>query len=183
MQLDSWFYPKGSGAEWTNNGAGIYRYEAAAPPFMSGLSRFQQNLGVPLITHARWIDPSSPYHTLYKMSGNVVTDPAYWETVASYLANSGVATFEQDWLADKAHTDFNLTDGDAFLDNMAASMGRRHLTMQYCMASAPSLLAELQIQQPDHHPYQRRPSAARPLDRFPIRFAPRQRPRRMALHR
>ena len=74
------------------------------------------------------------------MSGNVVTDPAYWETVAAYLANSGVATFEQDWLADKAHTDFNLTDGDAFLDNMAASMDRRHLTMQYCMASARHFL-------------------------------------------
>jgi hypothetical protein len=136
MQLDSWFYPKGSGAAWDNNGAGIYRYEAAAPPFLSGLSRFQQNLGVPLITHARWIDASSPYHTQYRMSGNVVTDPVYWETVAAYLANSGVATFEQDWLNDNAHTDFNLTDGDAFLDNMAASMGRRNLTMQYCMASA-----------------------------------------------
>jgi hypothetical protein len=140
LQLDSWFYPKGNLAAWTNNGAGIYLYEAAAPPFVNGLSRFQQNLGVPLITHARWIDPSSPYHTLYKMSGNVVTDPAYWETVAGYLATSGVATFEQDWLADKAHTDFNLTDGDAFLDNMAASMGRRHLTMQYCMASARHFL-------------------------------------------
>ena len=136
MQLDSWFYPKGSGADWTNNGAGIYRYQAAAPPFMSGLSRFQQNIGVPLITHARWIDASSPYRTLYKMSGNVVTDPAYWETVAAYLATSGVSTFEQDWLNDNAHTDFNLTDADAFLDNMAASMGRRKLTMQYCMASA-----------------------------------------------
>jgi len=140
MQLDSWFYPKGSGSEWTNNGAGIYRYEAAAPPFMAGLSRFQQNLGVPLITHARWIDSSSPYRTLYKMSGNVVTDPAFWESVATYLSNSGVATFEQDWLADKAHTDFNLTDGDAFLDNMAAAMDRRHLTMQYCMASARHFL-------------------------------------------
>ena len=140
MQLDSWFYPKGSASEWTNNGAGIYRYEAAAPPFMAGLARFQQNLGVPLITHARWIDPSSPYHGLYKMSGNVVIDPAYWETVAAYLSNAGVATFEQDWLADKAHTDFNLTDGDAFLDNMAASMDRRHLTMQYCMASARHFL-------------------------------------------
>jgi len=140
MQLDSWFYPKGSGAAWDNNGAGIYRYEAAAPPFLSGLSRFQQNLGVPLITHARWIDASSPYHTLYRMSGNVVTDPAYWETVAGYLANSGVTTFEQDWLNDKAQTDFNLADGDAFLDNMAASMGRRNLTMQYCMASARHFL-------------------------------------------
>jgi hypothetical protein len=74
------------------------------------------------------------------MSGSVVTDPSYWETVAAYLANSGVATFEQDWLADKAHTDFNLTDPDAFLDNMAASMDRRHLTMQYCMASARHFL-------------------------------------------
>jgi hypothetical protein len=136
VQLDSWFYPKGSAAAWDNNGAGIYQYVAAAPPFMSGLSRFQQNLALPLITHARWIDPSSPYHGLYKMSGNVVTDQAYWDTVAGYLANSGVTTFEQDWLADKAHTDFNLTDGDAFLDNMASSMARRHLTMQYCMASA-----------------------------------------------
>jgi hypothetical protein len=136
MQLDSWFYPKGSIAKWDNNGAGIFQYVAAAPPFMSGLARFQQSVSVPLITHARWIDASSPYHTQYKMSGNVVTDPSYWETVADYLANSGVATYEQDWLADQAHTDFNLTDGDAFLDNMAASMGRRHLTMQYCMAGA-----------------------------------------------
>jgi hypothetical protein len=140
LQLDSWFYPKGSSAAWDNNGAGIYEYVAAAPPFLSGLARFQQNLGVPLITHARWIDTSSPYRALYRMSGNVVTDPAYWDTVAGYLAASGVATFEQDWLNDKAQTDFNLTDGDAFLDNMAASMGRRQLTMQYCMASARQFL-------------------------------------------
>jgi hypothetical protein len=136
LQLDSWFYPKGSAAQWGNNGEGIYRYEAAAPPFMQGLARFQQRVGVPLITHARWIDPSSPYRTLYKMSGNVITDPAFWENTAGYLAESGVATFEQDWLADKAHTDFNLTDGDAFLDNMASAMLRRNLTMQYCMAGA-----------------------------------------------
>ncbi|MEO8370171.1 MAG: hypothetical protein ABI806_13300 [Candidatus Solibacter sp.] len=140
IQLDSWFYPKGKVAMWDNNGAGIYQYVAAAPPFMGGLARFQQNLGLPLITHARWIDASSPYRTLYKMSGNVVTDAAYWETVASYLATSGVATFEQDWLADKAHAEFNLTDGAEFLDNMAASMARRNITMQYCMASARHFL-------------------------------------------
>jgi hypothetical protein len=90
---------------------------------------------VPLITHARWIDDSSPYRQLYKMSGNVVLDPAYWDMVAGYLATSGVATYEQDWLGDKAQTAFNLTDGDAFLDNMATAMARRNLTMQYCMAT------------------------------------------------
>jgi hypothetical protein len=135
IQLDSWFYPKGANALWSNNGQGIYQYVAATPPFAAGLARFQQNVGVPLITHARWIDSSSPYRTTYRMSGNVVTDPAYWETVAGYLATSGVATYEQDWLNDNAQASFNLTDEDAFLDNMAASMARHNLTMQYCMAS------------------------------------------------
>jgi hypothetical protein len=136
IQLDSWFYPKGPGAAWSNNGEGIYQYVAASPLFTAGLARFQQTVGVPLVTHARWIDPSSPYRKSYKMSGNVVIDPAYWDTVAGYLATSGVGTFEQDWLNDNAHADFNLTDSDAFLDNMAASMASRNLTMQYCMASA-----------------------------------------------
>jgi len=135
LQLDSWFYPKGAGASWNNNGSGIYEYVAAAPPFMNGLARFQQSVGVPLITHARWIDASSPYRTLYKMSGNVVLDPAYWDHVAGYLATSGVATYEQDWLADKAQAAFNLTDEEAFLDNMAAAMAQRNITLQYCMAS------------------------------------------------
>ncbi|HTS63749.1 MAG TPA: hypothetical protein VMH28_17110 [Candidatus Acidoferrales bacterium] len=140
LQLDSWFYPKGPGALWSNNGQGIYQYMAATPPFSAGLAKFQQNLGVPLVTHARWIDPSSPYRQTYKMSGNVVIDPTYWDYVAGYLANSGALTFEQDWLNDNAHADFNLTDSDAFLDNMAASMSRRGLTMQYCMGSARHFL-------------------------------------------
>ena len=135
VQLDSWFYPKGATALWGNNGQGIYQYVAATPLFADGLANFQRNLGVPLITHARWIDASSPYRTLYRMSGNVVLDPAYWDAVAGYLATSGVATYEQDWLGDQAQADFNLTDSDAFLDNMATAMAGRNLTMQYCMAT------------------------------------------------
>jgi hypothetical protein len=135
IQLDSWFYPKGANALWSNNGHGIYEYVAASPPFSAGLAAFQRLIGVPLITHARWIDPVSPYRSSYRMSGNVVLDRNYWETVAAYLANSGVVTYEQDWLADKAQTDFNLTDGAEFMDNMAAAMAGRNLTMQYCMAS------------------------------------------------
>ena len=135
VQLDSWFYPKGADAAWTDNGGGIYEYNAASPLFSAGLGSFQQNLGVPLLTHARWIDASSPYHQLYTMSGNVVLDSAYWNSVAAYLATSGVATYEQDWLDDKAQPAFNLTDAETFLDNMAAAMAQRQLTMQYCMAS------------------------------------------------
>ena len=140
LQLDSWFYPKGAGALWSNNGQGIYQYIAATPPFAAGLARFQQNLGAPLVTHARWIDTASPYRRTYTVSGNVVLDRKYWDSVAAYLAGSGVATYEQDWLNDNAQAAFNLTDGDTFLDNMAAAMAERNLTMQYCMASARHFL-------------------------------------------
>src|SRR5262249_34482020 len=99
-----------------------------------------KSVGAPFITHARWIDASSPYRQTFKMSGNVVIDPDYWNRTADYLANSGVTAYEQDWLGDKASTDFNLTDPDLFLDNMAAAMAARNITMQYCMATARHFL-------------------------------------------
>ena len=135
LQLDSWFYPKGAAALWSNNGQGIYEYQAASPLFTRDWPASSSASRVPLITHARWIDPASPYRAGYRMSGNVVLDRAYWDMVAAYLANSGVATYEQDWLADKAQASFNLTDSAEFLDNMAGAMADRNLTMQYCMAS------------------------------------------------
>ncbi|MBV8904113.1 MAG: hypothetical protein JOZ22_10805, partial [Acidobacteriia bacterium] len=143
IQLDSWFYPKGPNANWSANGSGIYQYLAAPALFPNGLSSFQQSLGASLITHSRWIDPESPYHQLYSMSGNVVTDPQYWSYVASYLASSGVSTYEQDWLDDKAQTAFDLTNPDLFLDNMANALAQQNLTIQYCMASARHFLHSL----------------------------------------
>jgi hypothetical protein len=133
LQLDSWFYPKGPNAEWNDNPDGEYRYEADPTLFPDGLKKFQQSLGVPLITHARWIDPASPYHQEYKMSGNVITDPAFWNDRMRYLRSSGVDTFEQDWLCSHAQPDFNLTDRAAFLDNMARAAAANGLDIQYCM--------------------------------------------------
>jgi hypothetical protein len=143
IQLDSWFYPKGPNAAWTANGNGIYQYFAAPALFPDGLGNFQRNLGTSLVTHARWIDPSSPYHQQYTMSGSVVTDPAYWNTVAMYLASSGVSTYEQDWLDAKAQTNFDLTNPDLFLNNIATAMAQQNLTIQYCMASARHFLHSL----------------------------------------
>ena len=135
IQLDSWFYPKGTTGIWNDGGGGIYQYTASSSLFPDSLSGFQQSLGVSLITHARWIDPNSPYRQLYTMSGNVVVDPRYWNAVAAYLSSAGVATYEQDWLDDKAQPNFNLTDANAFLTDMATAMAQRGLTMQYCMPS------------------------------------------------
>ncbi|HKE23465.1 MAG TPA: hypothetical protein VKB88_13955 [Bryobacteraceae bacterium] len=140
MQLDSWFYPKGPNADWTDSKDGIFQYDAAPPLFGSNLSNFAQSIGIPLVTHARWIDPSSPYRQQYAMSGNVVIDPQYWGMVAGYLRNSGVILYEQDWLDAQAQTAFNLTDGDAFLGNMSAAMAQQGIDMQYCMPTAHHFL-------------------------------------------
>ncbi len=132
MQLDSWFYPKGAQRRW-NAADGIYEYLASPELFPDGLEAFQKKLGLPLVTHARWIDPSSPYHQRYAMSRNVVTDPAYWQRTAQYLRRAGVQVYEQDWLDDKALPALNLQDRAAFVDNMAAACRAQQLTMQYCM--------------------------------------------------
>jgi hypothetical protein len=140
MQLDSWFYPKGADDNWTSMSGGIYEYQAATPPFTSSLATFQNSLGIPLVTHARWIDPASPYWQQFQMSGQVSTDPLYWAQVANYLAASGAVAFEQDWLFSHAATAYNLTDGDAFLDNMANSLAPLHIGVEYCSGTARHFL-------------------------------------------
>jgi hypothetical protein len=133
LQLDSWWYPKGPDASWTDSSDGIYLYEADPTLFPNGLGAFQSSVGVPLVTHARWIDPSSPYYQEYDTSGAVVIDPAYWNSRMNYLAANGVVTYEQDWLGANAQPAFNLTSRGAFLGNMAAACSENQLDIQYCM--------------------------------------------------
>lgn len=140
LQLDSWWYPKGPDNSWFSR-SGIWTYTAAPNLFRSELAAFRGEMGIPLTTHARWIDTASPYRSQYAMSGNVSVDPKYWDKVALYLKAAGVATYEQDWLGLEAYTDFNLKDADAFLGYMAGSMARRGLTIQYCMANPSHFLA------------------------------------------
>lgn len=134
LQLDSWWYPKGPQADWTDNNDGEYLYQADATLFPNGLAAFQKQIGVPLVTHARWLTASSPYRTEYQVSNNVVIDPAFWQKVMSYLRDAGVVVYEQDWLCSNAQPGYNLSDPDAFFDNMAHNAATEALTMQYCMA-------------------------------------------------
>lgn len=135
LQLDSWFYPKGERADWRNVEGGIYEYRADTQLFGPNLRTFRDRLGVPLVTHARWIDRNSPYRRQFRMSGNVILDPLYWAEVARYLADSGVLTFEQDWLGTNAQTDTNLEDSPAFFRVMSEAMKQYGITIQYCMAT------------------------------------------------
>src|SRR5207302_8156464 len=68
------------------------------------------------------------------MSNNVSTDPNYWSMIAGYLHNGGAITYEQDWLDTLATTATNLTDPNAFLNNMASNMAANGITIQYCAA-------------------------------------------------
>lgn len=137
MQLDSWFYPKGPLNRWDTLGDGLEygenEYRADKALFPQGLDAFHQALGLPMVTHARWVSPQSPYRTRYRMSGNVVIDPSFWQSTAAYLHDAGVVTYEQDWLDENAHAMPNLTEPQMFLGEMAKAMGAEGMSVQYCM--------------------------------------------------
>jgi hypothetical protein len=141
VQLDSWWYPKGSTQSWSDKNSGFYTYDAQTDLFPNGLAAFQQSLGVGLITHNRWVDANSPYRTQYKVSGNTVIDSLFWTDRAAYLKSAGVMVYEQDWLSRNGlPNQNNLTDQDAYLDNMAKAMGDAGLDIQYCMPLARHIM-------------------------------------------
>jgi len=152
MQLDSWWYqktqisPEGKDegpknaklpvGTWNAYG-GTLDYTASPDLFPNGLAAFQKQLGLPLVVHGRWIDPTSPYHQNYKISGIAPVDPRWWNDRADYLKGSGVITYEQDWLNEiyghSPEMASTLDAGPAFTDNMAAAAKRHGQTLQYCM--------------------------------------------------
>lgn len=141
VQLDSWWYPKGAHAQWNDLADGMYTFGADPAIFPDGLDGFHAKLGLPLVTHARWVDPASPYHGQYQMSDATIIDPAYWTNRMHYLRTSGVVMYEQDWLDQRALPALsNLTDAEAFLGNMAAAAQAEGLSIMYCMPLPGHLL-------------------------------------------
>ena len=153
LQLDSWWYQKtrtspSGHLEGPKNAAlpegtwnaygGTLDYTASPALFPQGLAAFQKEVGLPLAVHARWIDPTSPYHQNYKISGIAAVDPRWWDDRAQYLQDSGVITYEQDWLSEiyphSPEMASTLDAGPAFTGNMARATKQRGQTMQYCMA-------------------------------------------------
>lgn len=145
LQLDSWWYdksyrgmsPTDQLGRWNGYG-GIMRYHADPTLFPQGLKAFQQLVGLPLVTHSRWISRYSPYRQHYKISGVAPVSMRWWNHIAAYLESNGVVTYEQDWQSyiDPHSPDFSRTidTGKEFYDDMAAACARHGLTMQYCMA-------------------------------------------------
>jgi hypothetical protein len=149
MQLDSWWYPKGLKDRWDSVSSalpdGEDTYDADKELFPDGLSAFHQSLGLPMVTHARWISTASPYRERYKMSGNVIIDPQFWNSTAQYLADAGVVTYEQDWLDRNAQPQMNLQDPHEFLEDMSEAMRSKGITIQYCMPLPSHYMASTQF--------------------------------------
>ena len=153
LQLDSWWYfktltgpggeplkPKNSelpAGEWNRYG-GLLQYAAHPAVFPAGLAAFQKKVGLPLITHNRWIDRESPYHKHYDISGVAAVDPKFWREIMGYIASADVVTYEQDWLSviyqHSPELGTTLAAGDAFTDGMARAAQDRGMSLQYCMA-------------------------------------------------
>lgn len=159
MQLDSWWYlktltsydgkvgktknPRLAEGQWNRYG-GLLEYRADPAVFPHGLNGFDHALRLPLITHNRWIDPQSPYHRSYRITGLAAIDPKWWQDILSYVNNAGTITYEQDWLVQiQRHSpDFASTTsaGDQFFDDMAAAAADHGMTLQYCMATPSDFL-------------------------------------------
>lgn len=162
MQLDSWWYPKTFNSlqagksdkprskdpsipagTWNRYG-GLLEYTPHPDLFPEGLTAFEKQLGVKLITHNRWIDPESPYVHSYKVSGIAPIDPAWWDKIMTDLTQWGVETYEQDWnnyIYLRSPELYQTTwAGDAYLDGMAEASARHGLTLQYCMVLPRTLM-------------------------------------------
>ena len=159
LQLDSWWYSKtligpdgkiGKSknsklpeGEWNRYG-GTTSYTAHPFIFPKGMEAFHKSTDLPFVTHNRWIDPSSPYHQHYKISGIAAVDPGFWNEIATYLSSNGVMCYEQDWtsaiLAHSPELQSTVDEGDAFFDNMAKGCRDHGLSVQYCMETPPAFL-------------------------------------------
>jgi hypothetical protein len=154
MQLDSWWYEKSiydyngkpdadhknknlPSGRWNRYG-GLLSYTADSFLFPHGLNAFDEELKLPLVTHNRWVDPRSPYHDKYNISGFAAVDPEFWATIIGSIHKEGVVCYEQDWLnyiySRSPQMASDITIGNAFTDGMAAACKNNGLDMQYCMA-------------------------------------------------
>ena len=136
--------------------------------FRTAWTLFKKRSGLPLITHNRWIDPASPYHQHYKISGLAAVDPKWWDSIADYMKTSGIVTYEQDWL-DRIYTyspafSSDVGTGEAFLDNMARACKRAGNHDAILHAVSVPFSARQLLRKFNDNPHQRRPLQHQPLE-------------------
>jgi hypothetical protein len=153
LQLDSWWYAKSSwnpeqqvdriknpalpDEAWNRYG-GLIEWKAQPGVFPKGMAAFHKRVDLPFLAHNRFIDKDSPYRKRYRISGVAAVDRRYWDALADYASENGIAIYLQDWLDASYRFSPELRSvpgkGELFMDGMASAMAARGITMQYCMA-------------------------------------------------
>ena len=153
LQLDSWWYAKSSwnphekvgriknpvlpDEDWNRYG-GLVEWKAQPGVFPKGMAAFHERVKLPFLAHNRFIDKDSPYRKRYEISGVAAIDRGYWNELANYAADNGIAIYLQDWLdaTYKYSPELHAVPGkgEMFMDGMASAMAAHGITMQYCMA-------------------------------------------------
>jgi hypothetical protein len=153
LQLDSWWYAKSAwnphekvgrmrnpalpDEDWNRYG-GLLEWKAQPGVFPKGMAEFHERVNLPFLAHNRFIDKDSPYRKRFAISGLAAVDRRFWDELAAYAADNGIAIYLQDWLDAIYKFSPELQSvpgkGELFTNGMASAMAARGITMQYCMA-------------------------------------------------
>jgi len=148
LQLDSWWYFKDSGLL---SPGGLILWEPQPEMFPDGLTAFQAELGLPLITHNRWFAIDNDYRDDYDfIDDREMSLPLGRGVFDHFMADAlswNVATYEQDWLMSQywgiTYLRNHVDHAEQWFGDMVSAVTDAGLTMQICMAGAPNLLSAL----------------------------------------
>ncbi len=166
IQLDSWWYQKLPKTSWTRPPkkwfarlvkglamGGTNVWEPMPEHFPDGMAAFREQVGIPIVAHARWFSPQSDYVQRYKFEvsefGVYPLDRRFWDDLMQDAARWGFILYEQDWIITMFKNIPLLTRdvqaAEDWLTWMADAATRNHITIQYCMAPPGAFLYALQL--------------------------------------
>jgi hypothetical protein len=150
FQIDSWWYFKEPGLL---SPGGLIRWEPQPPMFPDGLTAFQQELGLPLIAHNRWLalenDYVDDYEFYFDREMALPLGRPLYDHFMDDAVEWGIETYEQDWLVAQywgvKYLRNHVAHGRQWMLDMHAAVADHGLTMQLCMSGAVHLLSALEM--------------------------------------
>ena len=151
LELDSFWYYKASGG-------GVQNWTAMPSAFPSGLVKFHQELGLPLIAHNRWWAPKpsyakqqgGAYEWIEEAEHSVPNDAQFWLDLFANATEWGLEVYLQDWLNQEftdttaLHTQIGLAR--TWLMQMGHGANASGMVIQYCTPLIRQLLQSVEIE-------------------------------------
>jgi hypothetical protein len=155
IELDSWWYYKGTGG-------GVSQWRALPDVFPEGLPVLHRRLeNIPFAAHNRWWAYDNVYKQKYAFALDIANRKAlpigndtFWVDFFVEARNWGLILYVQDWLSVQTldfiplRTDINL--GEQWLKSMGAGADQVGINIQYCMSLPRHILQALEIPRVTH---------------------------------